>query len=137
VTAAKQPDRQIVLDRVRSVLGRLVRDGTAQARSDGSVHRLFPVAVGPAEGAAIRSWVIREAAACTVESGLGYGISALFVCEGLLSNGASGSQPTRPEAARIEPSGAASTPRIGRPVESRTGGNTRCGRSERRSRNVD
>jgi predicted O-methyltransferase YrrM len=70
------------------VLGHLVRDGTAEARSDGTVHRLFPVAVGPAEGAAIRSWVVREAAACTIEVGLGYGISALFVCEGLLSGGA-------------------------------------------------
>jgi hypothetical protein len=74
VTAARQPDRATVLDRVRAVLGRLVRDGTAEARSDGTVHRLFPVAVGPAEGAAIRSWVVREAAACTIEVGLGYGI---------------------------------------------------------------
>jgi hypothetical protein len=70
------------------VLDRLLRDGTAKARSDGSVHRLFPVAVGPAEGAAIRSWVIAEAAIRTIEVGLGYGISALFVCEGLLANGA-------------------------------------------------
>jgi predicted O-methyltransferase YrrM len=70
------------------VLGRLVRDGTAEARSDGTVHRLFPVAVGPAEGAAIRSWVVREAAVRTIEVGLGYGISALFVCDGLLSSGA-------------------------------------------------
>jgi predicted O-methyltransferase YrrM len=68
------------------VLDRLVRDGTAVARSDGTVHRLFPVAVGPAEGAEIRSWVIREAAVRTIEVGLGYGISALYVCEGLLSN---------------------------------------------------
>jgi len=76
------------LDRVRAVLGRLVRDGTAEARSDGTVHSLFPVAVGPAEGAAIRSWVVREAATRTIEVGLGYGISALFVCEGLLTSGA-------------------------------------------------
>jgi predicted O-methyltransferase YrrM len=77
-----------MLGRVRRVLDRLVREGTVVARSDGTVHRLFPVAVGPAEGAAIRSWVIREAAACTIEVGLGFGISALFVCEGLLINGA-------------------------------------------------
>jgi hypothetical protein len=60
VTAAKQPDREIALDRVR----------------------------------------IRETAARTIEAGLGYGISALFVCEGLLSNGdpvpgTSSSTPTR------------------------------------------
>jgi hypothetical protein len=65
-----------------------MRDGTAEARSDGTVHRLFPVAVGAAEGVAIRSRVIREAAARTIEVGLGYGVSALFVCEGLLTNGA-------------------------------------------------
>jgi predicted O-methyltransferase YrrM len=88
VTAAKQPDRKIVLERLRAVLDGLVRDGTAEARLDGSVHRLFPVAVGPAEGAAIRSWVIRETAVRTIEVGLGYGISALFVCEGLLRVGA-------------------------------------------------
>jgi predicted O-methyltransferase YrrM len=63
-----------------------------EARSDGSVHRLFPVAVAPSEGAAIRSWVIREAAVCTVEAGLGYGVSALFACEGLLTNGAPGAR---------------------------------------------
>src|SRR6266702_4420827 len=51
----------------------------------GSGHRLFPVAVGPAEGAAIRSWVIREQAGRTIEVGLGYGISALFACEGLFT----------------------------------------------------
>jgi predicted O-methyltransferase YrrM len=78
----------MALSRVRQVLDRLIRDGSAVARSDGTVHHLFPVAVGPAEGAAIRSWVIREAAAQTIEIGLGYGISALFTCEGLLTNGA-------------------------------------------------
>lgn len=75
---------------VRGVLARLVRDGTAVADSDGSVHRLFPVAVGPAEGAAIRSWVIAEHATQTIEIGLGYGISALYACEGLLTAGMPG-----------------------------------------------
>ncbi len=78
-------DRDIARGRVRAVVDRLVSDGTAIARSDGSVHRLFPVAVGRAEGAAIRSWVIRERAASTIEVGLGYGVSTLFVCDGLLS----------------------------------------------------
>jgi predicted O-methyltransferase YrrM len=65
----------------------LNRDGTATTGTGGSVHRVFPVAVGPIEGAAIRSWVIREHAARTVEVGLGYGISALFACEGLVMAG--------------------------------------------------
>ena len=88
MTSASQPGREMAISRIRAVLDRLVRDGTAVAHSDGSVHRLFPVAVGAAEGAAIRSWVIREAAARTIEVGLGYGVSALSVCEGLLANGA-------------------------------------------------
>lgn len=76
------------LETVRAMRKRLIRDGRAVSRSDGSVHQLFPVGVPLAEGAAIRSWVIREAATHTIEIGLGYAISALFVCEGLLYNGA-------------------------------------------------
>jgi predicted O-methyltransferase YrrM len=66
---------------------RLVRDGTAVARSDGTLHSLFPVAIPAAEGEALRYWVTREGASHTIEVGLGYGISALFICEGLLANG--------------------------------------------------
>ena len=74
-------------DRVREVIDRLVRDGTAVARADGTVHELFPVAVNAAEGEALRDCVVRENAARTIEIGLGYGISALFICDGLLANG--------------------------------------------------
>jgi predicted O-methyltransferase YrrM len=69
------------------VIDRLLHDGTVTARSDGSVHELFPVAIGEAEGAALRSWVAREGAARTIEIGLGYGISSLFIGEGLLAAG--------------------------------------------------
>ena len=69
------------------MIERLVRDGTAAARSEGSVHTLFPVAASADEGEALRDWVTREGATHTVEIGLGYGISALFVCEGLCMNG--------------------------------------------------
>ncbi|MGH3147669.1 MAG: class I SAM-dependent methyltransferase [Rubrobacter sp.] len=72
--------------RVRGVIERLARDGTAVASSDGTLHDLFPVAVSFAEGEALREWVLREGATETVEVGLGYGISALHVCEGLLEN---------------------------------------------------
>jgi predicted O-methyltransferase YrrM len=71
------------------VIDRLVREGTAVARSDGTAHRIFPVAITAAEGQALRDWVIRERASRIIEVGLGYGISALFVCEGLLTNQAS------------------------------------------------
>jgi predicted O-methyltransferase YrrM len=69
------------------VIERLFRDGTVVARSDGTVHHLFPVAIGAAEGEALRDWVTREGATRTIEIGLGYGISALFACQGLLRNG--------------------------------------------------
>jgi predicted O-methyltransferase YrrM len=71
---------------VRGVIERLVRDGTAVAHSDGTLHNIFPVAVYAAEGEALREWVLSEGATRTIEIGLGYGISALHVCEGLLGN---------------------------------------------------
>jgi predicted O-methyltransferase YrrM len=64
-----------------------VREGTVVARSDGTLHTVFPVAASAAEGDALRSWIVRERATRTVEIGLGYGVSALFACEGLLANG--------------------------------------------------
>ena len=79
-------DRGSALRRVRSVIERLVRNGTAVARSDGTVHSLFPVAASATESEALRGWVLRERATQTIEIGLGYGISALHVCEGLLGN---------------------------------------------------
>src|ERR687898_1323989 len=84
--SSNDPDRGSALRRVRGVIERLVRDGTAVARSDGTLHDIFPVAVNAAEGEALREWVLREGATRTIEIGLGYGISALYICEGLLGN---------------------------------------------------
>jgi predicted O-methyltransferase YrrM len=72
---------------IEDVIDRCFREGETVTRADGSVHPLFPVAVGRAEGESLRNWVEREGATQTVEVGLGYGISALFVCAGLLANG--------------------------------------------------
>ena len=69
------------------MIERLFRDGTAVARSDGSLHGLFPVAISAAEGEALRDRVTREGASQTIEIGFGYGISALFIGEALLSSG--------------------------------------------------
>jgi predicted O-methyltransferase YrrM len=74
--------------RVRDVLDRLVEEGHAVSRVDGSTHQLFPVAIDAAEGEALREWVRQEGASNTIEIGLGYGIAALFICEALLRNGA-------------------------------------------------
>jgi predicted O-methyltransferase YrrM len=45
------------------------------------------VSVTPVEAEALRGWVEREGATRTIEIGLGYGVSALAVCEGLRANG--------------------------------------------------
>ena len=79
-------DRDSALRQVRRVIERLVRDGTAVARSDGTLHDLFPVAASAAEGEALQGWILREGATQTIEIGLGYGISTLHLCEGLLGN---------------------------------------------------
>ncbi len=86
MSRTKGPDRGAALRRVRGVIERLARDGTAVARSDGTLHSIFPVAASVAEGEALREWVLREGATQTIEIGLGYAISALHVCEGLLGS---------------------------------------------------
>jgi predicted O-methyltransferase YrrM len=50
------------------------------------------VSVTPAEADALRAWVEREGATRTVEVGLGYGVSALAVCKGLVANGRDGAR---------------------------------------------
>ncbi len=71
---------------VHRVIERLVRDGTVISNA-GKAHSVFPVAVTADEGEALERWVTRERATRTVEIGLGYGVSALFICAGLLVNG--------------------------------------------------
>lgn len=78
--------RDAAIQQVRRVLERLVRDGSMVANSDGTEHHIFPVAVSGEEGAMLRDWVIREGATQTIEIGLGYGVSALSICEGLVAN---------------------------------------------------
>jgi predicted O-methyltransferase YrrM len=84
MNSASAPDRSAARQRVRRVIERLIRDGTAVA-ADGRVHTVFPVAVSPAEGEALREWVAREGARETIEIGLGYGMSALFIGEALVA----------------------------------------------------
>jgi predicted O-methyltransferase YrrM len=68
------------------VLERVQGEGSVTA-PDGSVHDLFPVAISVAEGEALRERVIREGASRTLEVGLGYGVSTLYICDGLIENG--------------------------------------------------
>lgn len=59
-------------------------------RADGRSRELFPVATGIEEGLALRQWVRKEGVLRTIETGLGYAISTLFILEGLLANGPDG-----------------------------------------------
>ena len=67
------------MERVRKVREALFADGRAA--------EMFPVAIGLEEGLALRDWVSREGARRTLESGLGYAVSTLFILEGLVANG--------------------------------------------------
>ena len=73
--------------KVREVIERLMSDGTAISRLDNSVHNLFPIGISSAEGESLRDWVSRENPIQSIEIGLAYGISALYICEGLLLTG--------------------------------------------------
>jgi predicted O-methyltransferase YrrM len=78
------------IEKVREVRERLFRAATVVARADGRSLEMFPVAIGEEEGLALRDWVRREGAVRTLETGLGFAISTLFICEGLLANGPEG-----------------------------------------------
>src|SRR3954451_5755901 len=75
-----------VLEQIQAVRERLVSSGTVVA-SDGGVRAIFRIAIGPAEGAALRDRVVETGARRTVETGLGFAMSSLFICEGLLATG--------------------------------------------------
>src|SRR5919106_6319898 len=72
---------------MNATLRRLLQEGSAVARSDGTLHTIFPTSVSHDVGEALRTWVERERATNTLEIGLGYGISALFICDGLKAVG--------------------------------------------------
>jgi predicted O-methyltransferase YrrM len=80
------------ISQVGMVIARLLDQGVVTGRADGKLHDLFPIAIPSREGEALREWVRRESAGSTIEVGLGYGMSALFICEGLLANGHAGAR---------------------------------------------
>jgi predicted O-methyltransferase YrrM len=77
-------------ERVREVRERLLGAGAVVARADSRPRELLSVAIGNDEGSALREWVCRKGAQRTLETGLGFAISTLFICEGLLKNGSDG-----------------------------------------------
>jgi predicted O-methyltransferase YrrM len=72
--------------RVEATIEELVRAGVATG-PDGEVHDLFPVAIPQAEGRALERVVDEARATNTIETGLGYGMSTLYLCAGLLAGG--------------------------------------------------
>ena len=74
---------------LRQVIESLAADPAIVASLDRSLHNIFPVAIGPREGEALRDCVIREGAVHTIEIGLGYAISALYICDDFLDTGGS------------------------------------------------
>jgi hypothetical protein len=53
-------DRSRAQRRVRAVIEHLIAEGTVVARSDGTLHELFPVAASATEGEALRGWTGRS-----------------------------------------------------------------------------
>jgi predicted O-methyltransferase YrrM len=79
--------RHPIASRLRSAIDRLAADGFVIARADGSRHDLRSISITAREGEALTRWVLREKAVRTIEIGLGYGVSALHVCAGLIESG--------------------------------------------------
>jgi predicted O-methyltransferase YrrM len=77
------------LEQLRAVRDHLMSSGSVLA-PDGRARDICPVAIGPREGAALRDLVIEERALRTFETGLGFAVSTLFICEGLLVHGTEG-----------------------------------------------
>lgn len=75
---------------VRRFRDGLLADGVVVAKADAGARELSPVAIGPEEGEALLAWVRKERAHRTLESGLGFAMSTLYICEGLLANGGDG-----------------------------------------------
>src|SRR4029450_10165954 len=72
--------------RVRSVIERLMVEGSMIAKSDGTTRDVRTVSIPPGEGKALAQWVLREKATRTIEIGLAYGVSALHICRALLES---------------------------------------------------
>lgn len=79
--------RLMSIEQVDTVIARVMRDERIIAASKGTEYQLFPISIPRSEGEALSGWVTREGAARTIEVGLAHGISALFICEGLIRTG--------------------------------------------------
>lgn len=74
-------------ERLHATIDRLIEEGSIVADSDGSTRDVRAVSISRGEGEALRTWVLREKAIRTIEIGLAYGLSALYICDGLVRSG--------------------------------------------------
>ncbi len=75
---------------VDAVIERLLAQGDASGRDPAGAPPFFPTSIPRAEGEALAGWIEREAARRTIEIGLGYGVSALFIGRALRAGPGSG-----------------------------------------------
>jgi predicted O-methyltransferase YrrM len=72
--------------RIPAVIERLKAEGSPRAGSQESARHVRTVSITACEGDALARWVIRERASRTIEIGLAYGISALYICRALIES---------------------------------------------------
>jgi predicted O-methyltransferase YrrM len=70
--------------RIRATLDRLHAEGCVIAKADGTTHDIRGISIPARESEALTRWVRRENPARSIEIGLGYGVSALSICAGLV-----------------------------------------------------
>lgn len=75
------------VQRVRAVIESLDREGSTPINAGDAKADFRAVTITTGEGEALRKWVLNENATHTIEIGLAFGFSALYICEGLLLNG--------------------------------------------------
>ena len=81
-----KPKRQEAA-RLRKFIERVYGDGIVRGE-DGTQHPISPASITPDRGAFIRDICISEGASHTIEIGMAWGMSTLFILEALLENGA-------------------------------------------------
>lgn len=71
--------------RIDDLLRRVTAAGRLRSRLDGTELSVFPVAIDGNEGQALRRWVGRAAPGAPIEIGLGFAVSTLHLCAGMLA----------------------------------------------------
>jgi len=76
-----------LVKQVRAVIESLDREGSTPVDTGDAQADFRTVTITTLEGEALRKWVLKEDATHTLEVGLAFGFSALYICEGLLLTG--------------------------------------------------